>query len=80
MSIPHLTGQLDGRGEDHFVLFSGHVDAWHFGAMDNGSANATMLEVARLLASRRDSLRRGIPFAFWSGEAADLIDELAVLR
>jgi Zn-dependent M28 family amino/carboxypeptidase len=39
-----------------------------------------MLEVARLLASRRDSLRRGIPFAFWSGEAADLIDELTVLR
>jgi hypothetical protein len=69
MAIPHLTGHLDGRLEDRFVLFSGHVDAWHHGAMDNGSANATMLEVARLLASRRDRLRRGLRLAFWSGHS-----------
>jgi hypothetical protein len=37
--------------------------------MDNGTANATMLEVARLLAGRRDALRRGIRFAFWSGHS-----------
>jgi hypothetical protein len=37
--------------------------------MDNGTANATMLEVARLLAARRDSLRRGVRFAFWSGHS-----------
>jgi hypothetical protein len=69
MPISHLVGELPGRQEDRFVLFSGHVDAWHHGAMDNGSANATMLEVARLLASRRADLRRGIRFAFWSGHS-----------
>jgi hypothetical protein len=69
MPIPHLVGELAGRREDRFALFSGHVDSWHYGAMDNGTANATMLEVARLLASRRDSLRRGIRFAFWSGHS-----------
>ena len=69
MPIPHLVGELPGRLEDRFVLFSGHVDAWHYGAMDNGSANATMLEIARLLAGRRDGLRRGIRFAFWSGHS-----------
>jgi hypothetical protein len=69
MPIPHLVGELAGRQEDRFVLFSGHVDSWHFGAMDNGTANATMLEVARLLAARRDRLRRGIRFAFWSGHS-----------
>jgi hypothetical protein len=37
--------------------------------MDNGTANATMLEVARLLAGRREALRRGIRFAFWSGHS-----------
>jgi hypothetical protein len=37
--------------------------------MDNGTANATMLEVARLLASRREALRRSIRFAFWSGHS-----------
>src|SRR5437879_2987033 len=47
----------------------GHVDAWHHGAMDNGAANATMLEIARLLATRRDALARGIRFAFWSGHS-----------
>ncbi|HEU5194719.1 MAG TPA: M28 family peptidase [Methylomirabilota bacterium] len=67
--IPHLVGELKGRDEDRFVLFSGHVDSWHYGAMDNGTANATMLEVARLLSSRRDALRRGIRFAFWSGHS-----------
>ena len=67
--IPHLVGALAGRAEDRFVLFSGHVDAWHHGAMDNGAANATMLEIARLLATRRDALARGIRVAFWSGHA-----------
>jgi hypothetical protein len=67
--IPHLTAQLDGIAEDRFVLFSGHVDAWHHGAMDNGTANATMLEVARLLGARRGVLRRGFRLAFWSGHS-----------
>src|SRR5205823_4644643 len=67
--IPHLVGELHGQREDRFVLFSGHVDSWHHGAMDNGTANATMLEVARLLAGRRDALRRSIRFAFWSGHS-----------
>ena len=67
--IPHLIGELAGRQEDRFLLFSGHVDSWHYGAMDNGTANATMLEVARLLAGRREALRRGIRFAFWSGHS-----------
>src|SRR2546422_6087032 len=67
--IPHLVGTLSGRVEDRFVLFSGHVDAWHHGAMDNATANATMLEVARLLGARRSELRRGMRFAFWSGHS-----------
>jgi hypothetical protein len=67
--IPHLTAHLDGTAEDRFIMFSGHVDGWHYGAMDNGTANATMLEVARLLASRRRTLRRGFRLAFWSGHS-----------
>ncbi len=68
MPIPHLTGHLAGA-DDAFTLFSGHVDAWHHGAMDNGSANATMLEVARLLGRHRGVLRRGLRLAFWSGHS-----------
>lgn len=60
-------GHPDADGT--FVLFSGHLDGWYLGAMDNGSANAAMLEVARVLAPRRESLRRGLRLAFWSGHS-----------
>ncbi|TMI80009.1 MAG: M28 family peptidase [Bacillati bacterium ANGP1] len=52
-----------------FVLFSGHLDGWYAGAMDNGSANAAMLEVTRLLALHRERLRRGVRVAMWSGHS-----------
>lgn len=58
------------RGRDsEFVLISGHVDSWYHGAMDNASGNACALEIVRLAAENRDSLRRGIRVAFWSGHS-----------
>ena len=51
------------------MLFSGHIDSWHRGAMDNGSANALMLEVLRVLLPQREMLRRSIRLAFWSGHS-----------
>jgi hypothetical protein len=67
-TIPVLTAEIGGQ-EDRFVLFSGHIDSWHYGAMDNGTANATMIEVGRLLSARKDQLRRGLRLAFWSGHS-----------
>ncbi|MGO4566887.1 M28 family peptidase [Rhizobium sp. 2YAF20] len=52
-----------------FVMFSGHHDTWHFGVMDNGGANATMLEAARLLAAQRSEWKRGLRVCFWSGHS-----------
>jgi hypothetical protein len=52
-----------------YVLFSGHLDSWYGGAMDNGSANAVMLELTRAFARRRADLRRGLRVAFWSGHS-----------
>jgi hypothetical protein len=66
--IPVLVADLDILDRD-YVMFSGHVDSWHYGAMDNGSANATMIEVARIMAAHRSELRRGVRFAFWSGHS-----------
>jgi hypothetical protein len=67
--IPLLTADLPGALEEQrFVLFSGHVDSWYYGAMDNGSANAAQLEVARLLVLSAPH-RRGIRVAFWSGHS-----------
>jgi hypothetical protein len=68
--IPTLTAQVDGTEEpEKFVLFSGHIDSWHYGAMDNGSANALMLETMRVLLPRRESFRRSLRLAFWSGHS-----------
>ncbi|MDR7521580.1 MAG: M28 family peptidase [Armatimonadota bacterium] len=64
---PILIGELPGAVEETFVLFSGHLDSWHRGAMDNGGANATMLELARVMGSVRRY--RGVRFAFWSGHS-----------
>ena len=67
---PLLVAELQPAGEDApFVLFSGHHDTWHFGVMDNGGANATMLEAARLLALRAADWRRGLRICFWSGHS-----------
>ncbi len=69
-STPLLTADLPGADEpDRYVLFSGHVDSWHYGAMDNGSANAVMVETARIMSKRRRRLRRGLRLAFWSGHS-----------
>lgn len=67
---PILQADLDGPDPDGpFILFSGHHDTWFYGVMDNGSANATMLETARVLASRRDDWKRGLRLCFWSGHS-----------
>jgi len=68
--IPTLTAQVDGTEEpEKFVLFSGHIDSWHYGAMDNGSANALLLETLRVLLPYRATLRRSLRLAFWSGHS-----------
>jgi N-acetylated-alpha-linked acidic dipeptidase len=68
-STPIVIGDLPGRASDDWVMFSGHLDSWDYGAMDNGSANATMLEVARVLAQRKEELYRGLRVIFWSGHS-----------
>lgn len=67
--IPLLTASLPGVESDLYTLFSGHVDSWQTGAMDNASGNAVQLGIAELLAAHRSELRRGIRLAFWSGHS-----------
>ncbi len=68
--LPTLVVQVDGVAEpEKFVLFSGHIDSWHYGAMDNGSANALMLETLRSLLQHKASFHRSLRLAFWSGHS-----------
>ncbi len=68
--IPTLVGTITGNEQpDKFLLLSNHIDGWHYGAMDNGSANAAMLEVVRILCKHQDKLKRSVRIAFWSGHS-----------
>ncbi len=67
--LPLLIANLQPEAADTFVMLSGHVDSWYHGAMDNGTANATMIEVGRILVRHRDELQRGVRLAFWSGHS-----------
>jgi len=55
--------------EAPYVVFGGHIDAWHFGACDEGASNAAMLELARAFYHHRDLLRRGLVVAWWPGHS-----------
>ncbi len=52
---------------DQFVVVSGHIDSWNPGVTDNITGMAVMLEIARSLAARRETLRRSVVFCFWNG-------------
>lgn len=66
--IPILEAGI-GDQDTPFVLFSGHHDTWYYGVMDNGSANAAMMEVARLCATKQAEWKRGLRLCFWSGHS-----------
>ena len=70
--IPILVADMsapDATPEAPFILFSGHHDTWYEGVMDNGAANVTMMEVARLCAQQRARWRRSLRLCFWSGHS-----------
>ncbi|WDL98423.1 M28 family peptidase [Alicyclobacillus sp. ALC3] len=68
--IPLLVAEIEGQVyPNDVVLLGGHVDSWHYGAMDNGSANAVQLETLRVFSQRRAELQRTLRVAFWSGHS-----------
>lgn len=70
IKIPRLIAEIKGGYEtDHFVLLCGHVDSWHYGAMDNGSANSLMLQVVKILTQEKAKFKRNLRIAFWSGHS-----------
>lgn len=59
----------NGDAQEPFIFYTGHHDTWYYGVMDNGGANATMMEVARIAAEHRSAWRRGLRVVFWSGHS-----------
>jgi len=68
--VPLAIANIQGKVEaEKYVLFNGHIDSWHKGASDNATANACMLETARIIAKYKSELRRGVRFVWWSGHS-----------
>jgi len=68
--IPVLVAEIRGTEEpEKFVLLHGHLDSWHEGIGDNATGDATLMEVARVLWQHRDTLRRTVRIAWWSGHS-----------
>jgi len=65
---PLVVATVPGEAEpenDDFVLLHGHLDSWYYGATDNATGNAGMVECARVLNQHRNRLRRDLWIAFW---------------
>ncbi len=54
---------------EKFVLLHGHYDSWDVGVGDNATGDATMLEIARVLAKHAGRLRRSVRIAWWPGHS-----------
>ncbi len=66
--IPVVT--IPGTDEsDLFALVHGHIDSWDVGVGDNATGDATLLELARVLWTHRDKLRRSVKIAWWPGHS-----------
>jgi hypothetical protein len=69
-NVPLAIADIKGRIEPNkYILYSGHIDSWHKGATDNGTANACILETARIISKYRKELRYGVRCIWWSGHS-----------
>ena len=62
LPVVHIEGAIE---PDRFVFLHGHYDSWQVGVGDNGTGNACMVEIARVLWEQRKSLRRSVRLAWW---------------
>ena len=64
--VAEIRGQAD---PDEFLLVHGHYDSWYEGIGDNATGDAALLELARVLWTLRDRLKRSIRIAWWPGHS-----------
>ncbi len=69
-AVVRASGEPTGKdGSKEFVLISAHLDSWYMGAMDNGTGDVLLMEVARTVHRLRENLRRDLRLVFWIGHS-----------
>jgi N-acetylated-alpha-linked acidic dipeptidase len=66
LPVAEIRGQSD---PDEFLLLHGHYDSWYEGIGDNATGDAALLELARVLWTVRDRLKRSVRVAWWPGHS-----------
>jgi hypothetical protein len=66
LPVVEIRGRVD---PDEFLLVHGHYDSWYEGIGDNATGDAALLELARVLWSLRDRLKRSVRIAWWPGHS-----------
>jgi hypothetical protein len=66
LPVAEIRGQQDA---DEFLLVHGHYDSWYEGIGDNATGDAALLELARVLWTLRDRLKRSVRIAWWPGHS-----------
>jgi N-acetylated-alpha-linked acidic dipeptidase len=66
LPVAEIHGQVDS---DEFLLVHGHYDSWYEGIGDNATGDAALLELARVLWTMRDRLKRSVRIAWWPGHS-----------
>lgn len=66
LPVAEIHGQQD---PDEFLLVHGHYDSWYEGIGDNATGDAALLELARVLWTLRDRLKRSVRIAWWPGHS-----------
>jgi hypothetical protein len=66
LPVVEIRGQQD---PDEFLLVHGHYDSWYEGIGDNATGDAALLELARVLWTLRDRLKRSVRIAWWPGHS-----------
>ena len=67
---PLVVAEIPGADDpDSFILIHGHLDSWYYGACDNGTGNAALLELARVFHEAGDGLGRSVRVAWWPGHS-----------
>lgn len=66
LPVAEIRGQQD---PDEFLLVHGHYDSWYEGIGDNATGDAALVELARVLWSLRDRLKRTVRIAWWPGHS-----------
>jgi hypothetical protein len=83
VQVNNVIAEIPGRDlPNEVVIVAGHLDSWHpaTGAQDNGTGDATVIEVARAVKASGRAPRRTMRFILFGGEEQGILGSTAYVE